>query len=86
MPVHPSEENVDATAGSITDQVAKNPSSTTESSASDHPAHQGDDSSGKVRATAEHFKAAPGPALPQDDIGQPASKEELRARAEELNK
>lgn len=86
MPVLPSEETVESTTGSITDQIAKNPSSNTDSTASDHAAHQSDDTSGKENPSVKHFQATPGPAIPEGDIGQPASKEELWARAEELNK
>ena len=84
MPVHPSEENVEP--GSITEKVAENPSSNTESTASDHPAHKGDYSAGK--ASIQHHQANPGPAIPErmSDVEKPASKEDLRARAAELNK
>ncbi|KAF2655803.1 hypothetical protein K491DRAFT_692593 [Lophiostoma macrostomum CBS 122681] len=80
MPVHPAEEN---TSGSITDQVAKDSS---DSNASSHPLHQEDTgatSGGSVGAQAH--KANPGPVV-AENIGEPASKEELRKRAEELNK
>lgn len=82
MPVLPQEEEAQ---GGITEMIAKNPSSNTDSTASDHPAHKEDES---VKAQAKHFQATPGPAIPQNmgDVGEPASKEELRARAEELNK
>ena len=84
MPVHPSEEN--AEPGSITQKVAENPSSNTGSTASDHPAHKGDYSAGK--ATVQDHQANPGPAIIQrmSDVEKPASKEELQARAAELNK
>ncbi|KAI9716794.1 MAG: hypothetical protein M1812_005134 [Candelaria pacifica] len=80
MPVHPSEEH---TNDNITEMVAKNPSSTTESTASDHHHHKD-----SVKATAQDFQANPGPAIPQtmDDLPPKASKEELKARSEELNK
>ena len=39
----------------------------------------------KKLATAQDHQANPGPVISQD-IGEPASKEELRKRAEELNK
>ena len=90
MPVLPSEDETQTGKGSITEQVAKNPSSNTPSTASDHPTHQGDRKppSGGVKAQAQDFQATPGPVIPQDTsaLEQPASKEELRARAEELNK
>ena len=42
-------------------------------------------SSTKEQAKAEHHKATPGPVM-ADNLGKPASKEELKKRAEELNK
>ncbi|RMY99553.1 hypothetical protein D0862_07064 [Hortaea werneckii] len=39
----------------------------------------------KNLATADHHKANPGPVM-AENLGQPASKEELKKRAEELNK
>lgn len=47
--------------------------------------HDTGSSDTKQKATVEHHKANPGPVMGQD-LGQPASKEELRKRAEELNK
>ncbi|KAI5809880.1 hypothetical protein DFH27DRAFT_165474 [Peziza echinospora] len=40
------------------------------------------------QARFEHFQAAPGPVIPQDAsvLGQRMSKEEMKARTEELNK
>lgn len=106
MPVHPSEEQ--APSG-IFDQIAKDPTSATGSTASDHPLHQGDDA-GSGKATAQDFQSK-GPAIPQsmngkwqrakrlcgsrqsrkktnqvEDMPPKASKEELKARSEELNK
>ncbi|KAF2749098.1 hypothetical protein M011DRAFT_475837 [Sporormia fimetaria CBS 119925] len=90
MPSHPAEENA---TGSITDQVAKDSS---DSNASDHPAHQVDtgatsggsqskEAAGSVGANAH--KANPGPVVVDaKDIGEPTSKEENRKRAAELNK
>ena len=85
MPVHPSEEE---TQSGITEVIAKNPSSNTESTASDHPIHHGHHGDDKVKAQAKDFNATPGPVIPQsaDDLGEPASKDELKARAAELNK
>lgn len=60
----------------ITDQVAKE---SKDSNASDHPIHTGE------KAKAEHHQANPGPVM-AENLGQPASKEELKKRAEELNK
>ncbi|KAI9844799.1 MAG: hypothetical protein M1838_002035 [Thelocarpon superellum] len=83
MPTHPSEEN---THGGLTEMVAKEPSSKTDSTASEHPRHKDDYSAGKAKAS--DFQATPGPAIiqSQDDVEAPASKDELRARAAELNK
>jgi len=72
MPVMPTEEN---TGGDITDQVAKE---SKDSTASDHPIHD-------KKAHAMDHHATPGPVI-SEDIGKPASKEELKARAAELNK
>ncbi|KAK4963783.1 hypothetical protein LTR66_011560 [Elasticomyces elasticus] len=81
MPVHPAEEN---TGGSIFDQVAKE---SKDSNASDHPLHDVDTgaSSGGMKASIHDHKATPGPAM-SDNLGKPASKDELKARAAELNK
>jgi len=65
MPVHPSEE--EAPSG-IFDQIAKNPSSATESTASDHSLHQ-DEHSGGGKATPQDFQSK-GPAVPQNMNGQ----------------
>ncbi|KAF2629606.1 hypothetical protein BU25DRAFT_456687 [Macroventuria anomochaeta] len=80
MPVHPAEET---TSGSITDQVAKD---SKDSNASSHQLHQEDNqatSGGSIAANAH--KANPGP-VHADNLPEPASKEELKKRAEELNK
>lgn len=80
MPVHPAEENA---SGNITDQVAKESSN---SNASSHQLHDEDNkvTSGGSLSAAAH-KAAPGP-VHADNLPEPASKEELKKRAEELNK
>ncbi|PSN63718.1 hypothetical protein BS50DRAFT_623429 [Corynespora cassiicola Philippines] len=80
MPVHPAEENV---SGSITDQVAKDSSDSTASSAPQHQVQTGATSGGSIGAQAH--KANLGPVV-AENIGEPASKEELKKRAEELNK
>ncbi|KAK8212845.1 hypothetical protein M8818_003010 [Zalaria obscura] len=80
MPVHQKEEE---TTGSITDQVAKESS---DSNASTHPMHQADTkatSGGK--ATIEDHKGTPGPVM-AEGLGEPASKDDLKKRAAELNK
>ncbi|GME24151.1 hypothetical protein GTA08_BOTSDO07590 [Neofusicoccum parvum] len=83
MPHHLAEEN---TTGDITDKVAKESS---DSNASTHPLHQTESAAtsggAQSRATAGDHSAAPGPAI-AENLGQPASKEELKARAAELNK
>ncbi|KAI9817499.1 MAG: hypothetical protein M1827_001109 [Pycnora praestabilis] len=83
MGAHPAEEN---TEEGITEMIAKNPSSNTNSTASDHHTHKDDTSGGKAQAS--DFQATPGPAIPHtmEDMPPKASKEELKARAEELNK
>ncbi|KAM0722472.1 hypothetical protein Q7P37_001913 [Cladosporium fusiforme] len=80
MPVLPKEEEA---TGNITDQVAKESS---DSNASSHPLHQTDNktTSGGT-ATFEHHQANPGPVI-ADNLGEPASKEDLKKRSEELNK
>ena len=69
----------------IYDQVAKESS---DSTASSHEGHktQTNATSGGV-ATFEDHKANPGIVIGNDkDLGQPASKDDLKARAAELNK
>ena len=82
MPVHPAEES--AGGGSITDKVAKESS---DSNASTHELH--DDKNNQATSggnvAAEAHKANPGP-VHADNLPTPASKEELKKRAEELNK
>jgi len=77
MPVHPKEEEAES---NLTDKVAQ---MSKDSNASDHPLHtQGDD---KDLASFEHHKANPGPVI-AENLGEPASKEDLKKKAEELNK
>jgi hypothetical protein len=73
---------IDSSTG-ITDQVAKESS---DSTASSHELHDVDTkaTSGGA-ATLEHHKANPGPVI-ADNLGEPASKEELKKRSDELNK
>lgn len=81
---HPSFLVADTVILGITDQVAKESS---DSTASSHPIHQEDTgatSGGSVNAQQAH-SANPGP-VQVNDIGKPASKEELKKRSEELNK
>ncbi|CAZ86659.1 unnamed protein product [Tuber melanosporum] len=46
------------------------------------------DEEGERKPEAEHFQATPGPVIPQDTsaLGEKAGREELHARAQELNK
>ncbi|KAK3080270.1 hypothetical protein LTS18_002683 [Coniosporium uncinatum] len=87
MPHHPAEENA---TGSITDQVAKESS---DSTASSHELHDEDTgassggSTGPKKASVQDHQANPGPVSASSaDLGEPASKEELKKRSEELNK
>jgi len=81
MPVLPSEEN--APEG-LTEKVAKDPSSQTDSTASDHPSHENEHTPG--RPSTQDF-VSKGPVIPQtkEDMPPAASKEELQAKAKELN-
>lgn len=49
---------------------------------------QDNKNSGDAKASAEHHSANPGPVIPKDTsvLENPASREELKARAAELNK
>ncbi|KAF2227283.1 hypothetical protein BDZ85DRAFT_254041 [Elsinoe ampelina] len=76
MPVQPKEEE---THGNLTDQVAKESSDSTASSAGLHQGKNAD------KATIQDHQANPGPAI-SDKLPEAASKDELKARAEELNK
>ena len=81
MPVHPAEETTGS--GSITDKVAKESSN---SNASSHPIHdEANDASSGGSVSADAHRANPGP-VHADNLPTPASKEELKKRAEELNK
>ncbi|KAF2116931.1 hypothetical protein BDV96DRAFT_645330 [Lophiotrema nucula] len=80
MPHHPAEEN---TSSNIFDQVAKESSDSTASTHEHHDEQSSATSGGSIAANAH--KANPGPVI-AEDIGKPASKEELKKRAEELNK
>lgn len=101
MPVHASEEN--APEG-ITEMIAKDPSSNTESTSSSHEMRmsflphlrrkcsnnitldQDKNEHQSKKASAQDFQSK-GPVIPQnmDDLPPKASKEELKARAAELN-
>ncbi|KKY14989.1 hypothetical protein UCRPC4_g06517 [Phaeomoniella chlamydospora] len=82
MPVHPSEENAES---NITEKVMKDPSSNTESKASDHSLHSDEQGSqGGIKAKAQDF-ISKGPQI-TDKLPEAASKDDLKARAAELNK
>ena len=74
-------------AGSITEQIAKDPSSKTESTtASSHPAHNNPEPKGE-QVKIQHHQANPGPAIPKDfQVQQEGTKEDRVKRAAELNK
>jgi len=83
MPTGP-EETDDHQKGAITEQIAKNPSSNTESTASSHPNHDDDLTAGQKEA----FRASsanPGPVISHVNVQQEGSKEERRKKAEEMN-
>ncbi|KAL8998983.1 MAG: hypothetical protein Q9169_002089 [Polycauliona sp. 2 TL-2023] len=85
MPHHPSEE--EAPEG-IYEKIAKDPSSTTESTASDHEHHHNEHApEAGAKASVQDFQSK-GPQIPMNmnDMPPKANKEELKARAEELNK
>ncbi|KAL9625651.1 MAG: hypothetical protein Q9160_000364 [Pyrenula sp. 1 TL-2023] len=82
MPHLPSEEE---TGTGITEKVAKNPSSQTESTASDHDLHDNEHGTAKVKATAQDH-ASKGPQIPTELPPKEGTKEELKAKAAELNK
>ncbi|KAL9070729.1 MAG: hypothetical protein Q9161_004663 [Pseudevernia consocians] len=63
MPVHPAEE--EAPSG-IYEKIAKDPSSTTESTASDHEYHENEHTPGKASAQDHQSK---GPAIPMNMDG-----------------
>ncbi|KAG9205270.1 hypothetical protein G6514_008848 [Epicoccum nigrum] len=96
MPVHPVEETA---AGSITDKIAKE---SKDSTASDHPLHEQEDQASANAHKANPVRSTPslldriqhvvwtltgrqGP-VHADNLPEKASKEELKKRAEELNK
>ncbi|RMZ81478.1 hypothetical protein DV738_g2210, partial [Chaetothyriales sp. CBS 135597] len=78
MPHHPSEENAPS---HIYDQVAKESS---DSTASTHPLHDTTDKSDKAKASIQDFTNK-GPQI-TENLPPAASKEELQAKARELNK
>jgi len=83
MPVLPTEETAPP---NLTEAVAKNPSSSTDSTASEHPAHDNEHTPGGEKASAQDM-ISKGPQVPKtmEEMPPKASKEEMRRRAEELN-
>lgn len=72
--------------GSITDQLSKNPSSKTDSTASDHHHHTEDNTKGE-QVQFRHHEANPGPAISnQFDAQEEGTAEERKAKAAEMNK
>ena len=65
MPVHPAEE--EAPTG-LTEKVAKDPSSSTESTASDHEAHHNEHTPGYQTASSQDFQSK-GPQIPMTMSG-----------------
>lgn len=81
-----SEERDTFPKGAATEEVAKNASSKTESTASNHPLHQKEEPKGE-KVNFLHHKANPGPVLPAEiNAKQEGTKEERMAKAKELNK
>jgi len=84
MPAGPDETH-DHKSGDIHDALASNPSSKTESTASDHPLHQKEEVKGE-QVKFDYHQATPGPAVPKDfDAQQEGTKEERLAKAKEMN-
>lgn len=84
MPAGPDETDKHA-AGDIHESVASNPSSKTESTASDHPLHKGEEVKGE-QVKFIHHQAQPGPAVPKDfNAQEEGTKEERLAKAKEMN-
>jgi hypothetical protein len=85
MPAGPDETD-NHPAGSITEHVSKNASSKTDSTASSHPIHQDGEPKGD-KVEFRHHEANPGPVLPKEiNAQQEGTKEERRAKAQEMNK
>jgi hypothetical protein len=85
MPAGPDETDNHA-AGSITEHVGRNSSSKTESNASSHPIHEGGEPKGD-KVQFRDLQANPGPVLPNEiSAQQEGTKEERKAKAQEMNK
>lgn len=84
MPAGPDETHNHA-ANEVHDSVASNPSSKTDSTASDHPLHKGEEVKGE-QVQFKHHKATPGPAVPKDfNAQEEGTKEERLNKAKEMN-
>jgi len=84
MPAGPDEQDT-TPAGSITEQIARDPSSKTDSNASTHPLH-GESDKKAEKVEFRYHQANPGPAIPKDfSAKEEATKEERQARAQALN-
>ncbi|EXJ80165.1 hypothetical protein A1O1_08307 [Capronia coronata CBS 617.96] len=77
MPHHPAEEN---TQSHIFDKVAKE---SADSTASDHPLH--DENKGPLKQATSEDHRSKGPQL-SDNMPPASSKDDLKAKAQELNK
>jgi hypothetical protein len=85
MPGGPDETHAHEST-SMTEQVASNPSSKTDSTASDHPRHNDNGPKGD-KVDIRHHQANPGPVIAQDmHVAQEGTKEERRKKTEEMNK
>ena len=92
-PVKGSEETDHSKPGEITEKIAKDPSSKTPTTASDHPAHQNTattaEDQGKVgdKVQFRDHEANPGPAIVKEvNVPQEGSREDRNKKAAELNK
>ncbi|KAK8227920.1 hypothetical protein BKA81DRAFT_403500 [Phyllosticta paracitricarpa] len=81
MPIIPNEHSGEH----ITEQIAKDAESKAQEQHQHSHHHHHGQGGAQVKATVADLTAAPGPVI-SEDIGKPATKEELKARAEELNK
>lgn len=86
MPVTPTEETDKHPPGTITDELARQHSSKTESTASEHAVHTQPERKGQP-VEFQYHRAAPGPMIPESFTAQEEGTwEERRRRGEELNK
>jgi hypothetical protein len=72
--------------GAVSEHAARDTSSKTESTASNHPIHNSGEPH-RDKAEFRHHQANPGPVLPAEiNAKQEGTKEERMAKAKELNK